>query len=248
MLELGFIDWMMIGLCALLIGFSKSGLPNLVILVVTLIMFVFPARDSVGFLLPMLLAGDLFAVTYYRRNVVWKYLISLVPWVLIGIIMGFFVLQNINDAQLKPVIGLIVLMMIALNFIRQKLGTRFNEMLPSSLLFIVFMGVLGGFTTMVGNAAGAIMTIYLLVKGLPKKEFIGTGAWFFLTVNIIKFPFYVHLDMITLDTFSVNMIMMPIILAGAFIGARVLDFIPQRVFTLLILIFATLGGLNLIFN
>ncbi|MFD1386525.1 sulfite exporter TauE/SafE family protein [Oceanobacillus oncorhynchi subsp. oncorhynchi] len=239
---------MMIGLCALLIGFSKSGLPNLVILVVTLIMFVFPARDSVGFLLPMLLAGDLFAVTYYRRNVVWKYLISLVPWVLIGIIMGFFVLQNINDAQLKPVIGLIVLMMIALNFIRQKLGTRFNEMLPSSLLFIVFMGVLGGFTTMVGNAAGAIMTIYLLVKGLPKKEFIGTGAWFFLTVNIIKFPFYVHLDMITLDTFSVNMIMMPIILAGAFIGARVLDFIPQRVFTLLILIFATLGGLNLIFN
>lgn len=248
MLELGFLDWMMIGLCALLIGFSKSGLPNLVILVVTLIMFVFPARDSVGFLLPMLLAGDLFAVTYYRRNVVWKYLISLVPWVLIGIIMGFFVLQNIDDAQLKPVIGVIVLMMIALNFIRQKLGARFNEMLPNSLLFVVFMGILGGFTTMVGNAAGAIMTIYLLVKGLPKKEFIGTGAWFFLTVNLIKFPFYVHLDMITFDTFTVNMMMVPIILAGAFAGAKILNFIPQRVFTLLILIFATLGGLNLIFN
>lgn len=169
MLELGFLDWMLIGLCALLIGCSKSGLPNLVILAVTLIMFVFPARDSVGFLLPMLLAGDLFAVTYYRRNVVWKYLISLVPWVLIGIIMGFFVLQNIDDAQLKPVIGVIVLMMIALNFIRQKLGARFNEMLPNSLLFIVFMGILGGFTTMVGNAAGAIMTIYLLVKGCRKS-------------------------------------------------------------------------------
>ncbi|MEF3327654.1 sulfite exporter TauE/SafE family protein [Oceanobacillus oncorhynchi] len=248
MLELGFLDWMLIGLCALLIGFSKSGLPNLVILAVTLIMFVFPARDSVGFLLPILLAGDLFAVTYYRRNVVWKYLISLVPWVLIGIIMGFFVLQNIDDAQLKPVIGVIVLMMIALNFIRQKLGARFNEMLPNSLLFIVFIGILGGFTTMVGNAAGAIMTIYLLVKGLPKKEFIGTGAWFFLTVNLIKFPFYVHLDMITFDTFTVNMMMVPIILAGAFAGAKILNFIPQRVFTLLILIFATLGGLNLIFN
>ncbi|MEK4304454.1 MULTISPECIES: sulfite exporter TauE/SafE family protein [Oceanobacillus] len=248
MLELGFLDWMLIGLCALLIGCSKSGLPNLVILAVTLIMFVFPARDSVGFLLPMLLAGDLFAVTYYRRNVVWKYLISLVPWVLIGIIMGFFVLQNIDDAQLKPVIGVIVLMMIALNFIRQKLGARFNEMLPNSLLFIVFMGILGGFTTMVGNAAGAIMTIYLLVKGLPKKAFIGTGAWFFLTVNLIKFPFYVHLDMITFDTFTVNMMMVPIILAGAFAGAKILNFIPQRVFTLLILIFATLGGLNLIFN
>lgn len=101
---------------------------------------------------------------------------------------------------------------------------------------------------MVGNAAGAIMTIYLLVKGLPKKAFIGTGAWFFLTVNLIKFPFYVHLDMITFDTFTVNMMMVPIILAGAFAGAKILNFIPQRVFTLLILIFATLGGLNLIFN
>ncbi|WP_052400848.1 sulfite exporter TauE/SafE family protein [Oceanobacillus jeddahense] len=248
MLGLELMDWVLIGLCALLIGFSKSGLPNLVILVVTLIMFVFPARESVGFLLPMLLIGDLFAVTYYRRNVEWKYLIRLMPWVLIGIVIGFFVLQTIHDAQLKPVIGIIVLLMIVLNFARQKLGSRFNEMLPESLLFVIFMGVLGGFTTMIGNTAGAIMTIYLLVKGLPKKEFIGTGAWFFLTVNMIKFPFYIHLDMITLHTFSVNMMMIPIILAGAFAGAKILNFIPQRIFTWMILILATLGGLNLIFN
>ncbi len=248
MLELELLDWLIIGLCALLIGFSKSGLPNMIILVVTLIMFVLPERESVGFLLPMLLIGDLFAVTYYRRNVVWKYLISLIPWVLIGIISGFFVLQNIGDGWLKPMIGVIVLVMIALNLIRQKLGARFNEILPNSFLFIVFIGVLGGFTTMVGNAAGAIMTIYLLVKGLPKKELIGTGAWFFLTVNLIKFPFYVHLEIITLNTLSVNMMLIPIILIGAFTGARVLKYIPQRVFTILILVLATLGGLNLIFN
>lgn len=248
MFDFSLLDWVIVIICALFVGFSKSGLPNLVILVVTLIMFVFPARESVGILLPMLLIGDLFAVTYYRRNVVWKYLTNLIPWVLMGILAGFFVLQYVNDEQLKPIIGVIVLIMIALNVVRERLGSKFNEMLPTSLTFTILMGVLGGFTTMVGNAAGAIMTIYLLVKGLPKKEFVGTGAWFFLSVNIIKFPFYMYLGLITTESLTFNLTMAPVIILGAIIGVKVLPLIPQHVFTILILVLATIGGINLLFN
>lgn len=248
MFDFSLLDWVIVLICALFVGFSKSGLPNLVILVVTIIMFVFPARESVGILLPMLLIGDLFAVTYYRRNVVWKYLTNLIPWVLIGILAGFFVLQYVNDEQLKPIIGVIVLIMIALNVARERLGSKFNEMLPTSLTFTILMGVLGGFTTMVGNAAGAIMTIYLLVKGLPKKEFVGTGAWFFLSVNVIKFPFYMYLGLITTESLTFNLTMAPIIILGAIIGVKVLPLIPQNVFTILILVLATIGGINLLIN
>ncbi|MFS0752395.1 sulfite exporter TauE/SafE family protein [Oceanobacillus sp. 1P07AA] len=248
MFDFSLLDWFIVLICALFVGFSKSGLPNLVILVVTVIMFVFPARESVGILLPMLLIGDLFAVTYYRRNVVWKYLTNLIPWVVIGILAGFFVLQYVNDEQLKPMIGIIVLLMIALNVIRERLGSKFNEMLPTSLTFTILMGVLGGFTTMVGNAAGAIMTIYLLVKGLPKKEFVGTGAWFFLSVNVIKFPFYMYLGLITTESLTFNLTMAPIIILGAIIGVKVLPLIPQKVFTILILVLATIGGINLLIN
>ncbi|MFD1334969.1 sulfite exporter TauE/SafE family protein [Oceanobacillus iheyensis] len=248
MFDFSLLDWVIVIICALFVGFSKSGLPNLVILVVTLIMFVFPARESVGILLPMLLIGDLFAVTYYRRNVVWKYLTNLIPWVLMGILAGFFVLQYVNDEQLKPIIGVIVLIMIALNVVRERLGSKFNEMLPTSLTFTILMGVLGGFTTMVGNAAGAIMTIYLLVKGLPKKEFVGTGAWFFLSVNVIKFPFYMYLGLITTESLTFNLTMAPVIILGAIIGVKVLPLIPQHVFTMLILVLATVGGINLLFN
>lgn len=246
MYELSVLEWIIVIICALCIGFSKSGLPNLVILVVTLIMFVFPARDSVGILLPMLLIGDAFAVTYYRKNVVWKHLKVLIPWVFIGIVTGYFVLEHVSDSQLKPIIGVIVLAMIVLHFVRQRLGERFNQLLPTAIWFTVLMGILGGFTTMVGNAAGAIMTIYLLVKGLPKKEFVGTGAWFFLIVNVIKFPFYLHLGLITTASLMLNTIMAPIILVGAFIGIKILPFIPQKVFTILILVLAALGGINLI--
>lgn len=247
MFDLSIIQWIIVMLCALFIGFAKAGIPSLGILVVTTLMFVFPAKASVGILLPMLIAGDLFAVVYYRRNVIWKHLFSLIPWVLLGILIGYAVLGQINSEQLKPLIGIIVLVMIILHFFRDKMGENFNEMLPDSKLFTVAMGGLGGFTTMVGNASGGIMTIYLLIKGLPKREFVGTGAWFFLFVNLVKVPFYIHLNLITVNSFIFNLWMVPLIIAGAFIGARLLPFIPQKTFQVLVLIFAGAGALRLLF-
>ncbi|WP_234402314.1 sulfite exporter TauE/SafE family protein [Oceanobacillus damuensis] len=218
----------------------------MVILVVTVLTFIFPAKESVGILLPMLLVGDIFAVTYYRRNVVWKHLISLIPWVLIGIIAGYFVLSQVSSEQLKPLIGIIVLTMIVLQLTRQKFGKRFNQLLPTSLWFVALMGILGGFTTIVGNAAGAVMTIYLLVKGLSKEDFIGTAAWFFLYVNLIKFPFYLQLGLINQASLTFNLWMVPAIIAGVFIGIKILPLIPKKVFGRLVLGLAALGGINLL--
>ena len=246
MFDLSVMEWFIVILCAVFIGFSKSGLPNMIILVVTILMLVFPAKESVGILLPMLLVGDVFAVTFYRRNVIWKHLISLIPWVLIGILFGYFVLSHLNSGQLKPMIGIIVLAMVVLHLTRQKFGERFNQLMPSSLWFISLMGILGGFTTMVGNAAGGVMAIYLLVKGLSKNEFVGTGAWFFLTVNVIKLPFYLHLGLINQESLTFNLWMVPAIIVGAFIGIKILPLIPQKVFQWLVLALAAIGGINLL--
>ncbi|MGJ9459838.1 sulfite exporter TauE/SafE family protein [Oceanobacillus sp. CF4.6] len=247
MFELTIMEWLIVILCAIFIGFSKSGLPNMIILVVTVLTFIFPAKESVGILLPMLLVGDIFAVTYYRRNVIWKHLIKLIPWVLIGILSGYFVLSQASSDQLKPLIGIIVLTMIVLQLTRQKFGERFNQLLPTSLWFVALMGILGGFTTIVGNAAGAVMTIYLLVKGLSKEDFVGTAAWFFLFVNVIKFPFYVQLGLINQASLTFNLWMLPAIIAGVFIGIKILPLIPRKVFQRLVLGLAALGGINLLF-
>lgn len=247
MFDLSIIQWIIVMVCALFIGFAKAGIPSLGILVVTTLMFVFPAKASVGILLPMLIAGDLFAVIYYRRNVIWKHLFSLIPWVLIGILLGYMVLNQVSSEQLRPLIGAIVLAMIIIHFWRNKLGERFNELLPESKTFTVFMGAMGGFTTMVGNAAGGVMTIYLLVKGLPKQEFVGTGAWFFLFVNLIKVPFYIQLGLITPSSFTFNLWLVPLIITGAVIGAKLLPYIPQKTFQVLVLLFAAVGALRLLF-
>jgi uncharacterized protein len=246
MFDLTVMEWFLVMLCAILIGLSKSGLPNLVILVITLLMLVFPAKESVGILVPMLLIGDGFAIIYYRRSVIWKHLVSLIPWVVVGIVIGYFVLDIINSAQLEPLIGFLVLSIIALHVWKDKLGNRFNEMLPKSKSFTGIMGTLGGFTTMIGNAAGGIMTVYLLVKGLPKQEFIGTSAWFFFIVNVIKFPFFIHLGLVNQESLTFNLWMAIPIVIGALIGVKLLPLIPQKVFQTIILVLAAIGGLNLL--
>ncbi len=246
--DLSIVEWIVIALSAVLIGFAKAGVASMGILVVTIFMLVFPAKDAVGILLPLLIIGDLYAVTYYRKNVVWKYLFALIPSVLIGILLGYVMLRFITNEQLKPMIGLLVLSLIVLHLIRDKLGERFNQALPQSKLFTLLMGILAGFTTMIGNAAGGVMAIYLLVKGLPKREFVGTGAWFFLFVNVMKVPFYISLGMITVESFSFNLWFIPLILLGAFLGVKVIHVIPQKVFQFLVLLFAAIGAVQLLFS
>ncbi|KGM44982.1 sulfite exporter TauE/SafE family protein [Neobacillus niacini] len=246
MFELSYIEWFVVILSTVLIGFTKTGVSSMGILVATILMYVFPAKESIGILLPMLVVGDLFAVFFYRRSVVWKYLISLIPWVLIGIVIGYFVLNQINSDQLKPLIGIIVLALIILHISRERFGEKFTKVLPKSLWFTLSMGILAGFTTMIGNAAGGVMAIYLLMKGLPKNEFVGTGAWFFMFVNLIKIPFYISLGLITIDSITFNMWLIPTILIGAFIGIKVVPLIPQKAFQTLILGFALIGALRLI--
>ncbi|MGN8644462.1 sulfite exporter TauE/SafE family protein [Gracilibacillus sp. HCP3S3_G5_1] len=244
--ELTIIEWLVIIFSALLIGFAKAGIASMGIFVVTIFMIIFPARESVGILLPLLIVGDLFAVIYYRRNVVWHYLFSLVPWVLVGIVLGYVVLDVVTSEQLKPMIGILVLALILLHISREKLGERFVKMLPKSKLFTFSMGVLAGFATMIGNAAGGVMAVYLLVKGLPKQEFVGTGAWFFLFVNIIKVPFYISLGIMTVESITFNLWLIPAIIIGALIGVRVIKIMPQQVFQILVLTFAGLGAIRLI--
>ncbi|ADU31123.1 sulfite exporter TauE/SafE family protein [Evansella cellulosilytica] len=244
------LDWgafILVAICALLIGMSKTGLPTLGILVVAAMASIFPARESIGIVLPMLIAADIIAVTYYRRSVHWKTLMSLLPWVLGGIALGFILLFFVEASRpIEIILGAIVLVLIAIQVTRDKWGTKFLAVLPESRVFIGVMGTLAGFTTMIGNAAGPIMAIFLIAIALPKKEFIGTGAWFFLSVNLIKVPMYIGLGLITFETITFNLWLVPAILLGTYLGIKFLPLIPQKYFNVTILILAAVGGINLL--
>ncbi|MDQ0254681.1 putative membrane protein YfcA [Evansella vedderi] len=247
MFDLSWTTILIVFLCAILIGVSKTGLPTLGILVVATMATIFPARESIGIVLPMLITADIIAVSYYRRSINWKTLFSMIPWVLGGILAGYVLLYTIVESRpIEIILGVIVLTLITVQFIRERWGAKWLDNMPKSKAFIVVMGTLAGFTTMIGNAAGPIMAVFLIALALPKKEFIGTGAWFFLSVNLIKVPMYLQLGLITGETLTFNAWLIVPILVGTFLGIKFLPLIPQKHFNIIILILAAIGGIRLL--
>ncbi len=238
-------------LCILLvsgfmIGLSKTAVPGLGTLAVTLSAMALPARASTGIVLVMLICGDVFAVAYYRRNAVWTHLLRLFPYAIAGIIIGYVLLGKIDDSQLRPAIGLIILCMLALNYWWKKQDTE-KINIPSRWWFAAFMGLIAGTTTMLANAAGPIMIIYLLAMGLPKKEFIGTGAWYFFLANLFKVPFSANLGLINTSSLKINVMTLPAIALGAVLGIVILKKIPERAFNIIVQILTAAAALKLLF-
>ena len=217
MLELGPVGWIVVALCATMVGVTKTGIPGLGILVVPLMASVLPARSSVGVLLGMLILADLFAATYHRHNAKWRHVLRLLPPALAGIVAGYFGLKVVDDEQLKPIIGGIVLVMLGINYWR--ITTKGKDApVPTQWWFAIGLGFMAGVTTMTANAAGPIMIIYLLAMRLSKVEFVGTRAWFFFVVNWLKVPFSANLNLMTLEPVKLDLMMLPLIAAGAVIG------------------------------
>jgi len=230
-------------LAALVVGFSKTGIPGAGIVLVPLMAIVFPAKTSVGVLLPMLIMGDFFAVGFYRHHAQWRKLAALLPAVAGGMLAATWALTRIQDHQMKPLLGWLVLSLLALELIRRRLGW---ERIPHHWSFAVAMGLLAGFGTTIGNAAGPVMTVYLVSRNLDKHQFLGTSAWFFMLVNLAKFPIFWRLGMITPQTLGFDLLGLPLIAAGALAGRALLPHLPQRAFTAVVMALAVLGALKLI--
>jgi hypothetical protein len=238
----------LIALGALLVGLGKGGLPGVGNLTVVLMALALPAKASVGILLPILISADIIAVMVYRRHAEWRYIWKLAPWMIAGIIIGYLVFSRVDDAQVRFLIGVILLSMTAVHFIRRWLRGKESgeDMLPHHPAFIGSTGIIGGFSTMVANAAGPVAALYFIASGLPKYAYIGTSAWFFLLVNVFKVPFMMALGIIEPESLLFSASFMVYAVLGAVIAPFIVKHINQKLFGFLIWFFVIVGGLKLL--
>ncbi len=239
------LEWIAAFFAVLCIGISKSGFTGLSLITVIIMARLFPPRESTGVVLPLLIVGDICAVVAFQRHANWRQIRRMLPPAVVGIVAGCAIMYFIPDRKFGSVIGYIILLLTALQGLRLWKPTAF-EHVPHSPAFAWSMGVWSGVTTLLANAAGPIMSLYFLAVNLPKYEFIGTAAWFFLLVNLIKVPFSAWLGLIHGSSLLFNVIMAPAVGLGAFLGQRLIKIVPQRLFEILLVIFAGLASLRLI--
>ncbi|HAM73034.1 MAG TPA: sulfite exporter TauE/SafE family protein [Verrucomicrobiales bacterium] len=238
-------EWLLAMVAACGIGVSKSGLPGISLLHVVIFAQLFSARGSTGVVLPMLICGDIGAVLLFRRHALWSHVLKTLPPAVLGVGIGWWLMRWLPEGRYRPLIGGVVLVLALLQLLRNWRPGPFTHV-PHTHAFAWGMGLTAGVTTMLANAAGPVMGLYLLAVSLPKAEFVGTSAWFFLLINLIKVPFSAQLGLISTRTLAFNALLLPCIAAGLFAGRSLVARIPQKWFDSLVLAFAMIASMKLL--
>lgn len=242
---MSFEDMLLVVLGAAGVGFSKSGFAGLGMIHVLIFAFVFGARASTGVLLPLLIVGDVCAVKLFGAQVQWHYVRRLMWPAVTGVLVGWWLLGRLDEAAFKPLVGATILGLTIIQLGRLWRPKLF-EHVPHTAWFAWSLGLFGGIATMLANAAGPIIALYLVAVSLPKYQLIATSAWFFFILNVLKVPFSASLGLIDLGSLGLNAALAPFVALGMIAGRWLVHRIPQRLFDSIVLVGTALAALRLI--
>lgn len=257
-LDLSPAAWGLLTFSAILIGLSKTAIPGINTISIAIFAAFLPPKESTAAILLLLIVGDVFALISYRRHARWRTLIRLIPAVTIGLAAGALFLAFANDSWVRRAIGVILLLLVAFNAWQQFRKSRRPSMISSqsgddetdsgsgTRTARWGYGSLGGFTTMVANAGGPPMSLYFLSVGFPVKAFLGTAAWFFAVINLVKVPIMAGLGLFVPEVLTLALLMVPGVIVGAIIGRWIASRIKQQAFNYAILIATALGAAYLL--
>lgn len=233
-------QWLMILLASFIIGMSKAGLKGVDMLSVTLMAIVFGSKSSTGIVLPLLCIADIAAVAYYHRHAQWKHFWKLTPWMVVGILLGVFLGKDMNESLFRKVMAIIILVTIVIILWMEY---RKSQKVPTHPLFVISTGIAAGFTTMLGNLAGAFSNLYFLAMRMEKNDFIGTAAWIFLIMNLFKLPFQIFFwKNITEQSIKTDLVLVPTLALGFWVGLKIVGRIKDEYYRQLIIILTLLGS------
>ncbi len=229
-------------------GFSKTAMPVAGVVAGPLIAAVLGPAIGSGFVVPLLILGDLMGLALYRSHADWRLMRRLVPGVLAGFAIMALLFKFVDMLVVGRILGLLILISVILEVWRL---THVRELSEEHVgldnkLAIAFYGTLAGMTTMGANAGGAAMTLYLVKMRVSMLAFMGTSAWFFFMLNVLKVPFVVGLHLLTWDSLLVSARFAPAMLVGGLVGAITFRRMNATVFTAVALTLSAVAALWLI--
>jgi len=240
-------QWLLATFAAVCVGLSKAGFSGLGLVAVVSFASMFGARDSTGIVLPMLIVADIGAVLVFKQHARWDYIRRTLPLACVGIVIGALGMKRLDNASFRPVIGVVVLSLALMQFVRMRWPDILGKV-PHSRGAAWTLGLTTGVTTMMANAAGPVMALYCIAVEMPKFEIVGTLAWFFFIANLVKVPFSVWVGVIHGSSLALNAMLIPAIVAGLLVGRWLIGRLPQRAFEGMLLAFAAFAALRLLLS
>jgi uncharacterized membrane protein YfcA len=244
--EISTNGWIVAMVGSFLLGVAKGGIKGIGAIITTMIALVFGSKASTGIIMPLLIVGDVFAVMYYNRHAQWSYLWKLMPWMMIGVVVGVWYGKDLPEEEFKRGMALLILSSVLLMWFLDR-AKKFK--VPDNRLFAAIMGGISGFATMVGNLAGPFSELYFLAIRMPKEMFIGTAAWLFFITNLFKLPFHIwSWKTINLHSITIDLVLLPTLLFGLWVGIALVKKIRQSQFRILIMVLTGLGAIFIFFR
>lgn len=244
--ELSIQSWMVAMAASFFLGVAKGGIKGFGAIITTMFALVFGSKISTGIVMPLLIVGDIFAVIYYHRHAQWQYLWKLMPWMIVGVLVGVWYGKELPDDAFKRGMAIIILLSVVLMWFLERAK---NYQVPDNRLLAGIMGTSSGFATMVGNLAGPFSELYFLAIRMPKEMFIGTSAWLFFVTNVIKLPFHIwSWKTVNMQSIHINLVLLPALLLGLWAGIALVKVIRPNQFRHIIMILTALGACIIFFK
>jgi uncharacterized protein len=239
-------NWLLICTAAFILGLAKAGLKGIDMLNVTIMAIVFGGKASTGIVLPLLCVADIFAVLYYNRHAQWNHFWKIIPWMAAGILIGVYVGKDLNEAVFRKAMAMIIIITVVIMIVME---FRKTTNVPTHPLFVASTGLVAGFTTMLGNLAGAFANIYFLAMRMSKNDFIGTAAWVFLVINLFKLPFQVlYWKNITVTSLKTDLVLLPALALGFWAGLKIVARIKDDNYRKIVIVLTLIGAMFIFFK
>ncbi|SDU78284.1 sulfite exporter TauE/SafE family protein [Arcanobacterium phocae] len=219
-----------LAIASFFVGVSKTALPGLTTVSVAIFVAVLPAKESTAALLILLLVGDIFALYAWRQFADWSVLRKLLIGVFAGVGCGALFLAVVPEVVLRRGIGALLICLVLLTICLKYYRPDQTSHHCTSPRARWFYGSLAGFTTMTANSGGPVMSLYFIASGYHIAEFLGTQAWFFFLVNMMKLPFTLGLGLLRGPTLSILPYLVPFVIIGSLVGTKSIKYFSQQTF------------------
>lgn len=216
---------------------AVAGFGGAAVLLPILVM-AFGVRDAIPILTVAQLIGNGSRVWFNRYELA----VPVVGWFALGgvpaALVGGVLFASAPLAALKRLLGLFLLLIVVYRHIGKATAYR----LP--LRGFAAIGAIFSFLSALLGSVGPLMAPFFLSYGLIKGAYIGTEALATVIMHVTKLIAYGGTAILTVNNTGVGLALGPIMIFGSFVGKKVLDRLPERLFILIIEATLILAGLG----